>query len=74
MVAGVQPGGPDGAVSFGPNNVWWPQLTLRDVLSQTTGQGYAEPGTAFTYDSDEYIAHARYCTESTDSLTSDCKC
>jgi CubicO group peptidase (beta-lactamase class C family) len=41
--------------SFGP--IWnreefYHDLTLRHILSQTTGQGKAKPGTAFTYDSD----------------------
>eukprot|EP01047_Picozoa_sp_COSAG01_P008640 COSAG01_NODE_342_length_18601_cov_43.546319_10_plen_292_part_00 len=49
--------------SFGPANKWWKELTLRHVLSQTTGVGKARPGTAFTYDSDNYIAHASHLIE-----------
>jgi CubicO group peptidase (beta-lactamase class C family) len=44
-------------------NRWWDELTLRHVLSQTTGVGRAQPGTAFTYDSDDYIAHASHLIE-----------
>ena len=44
---------------------WYKKLTLRHILSQTTGQGKAEPGTAFTYDSDAYIAHASHLIEKT---------
>ena len=36
---------------------WWPQITARIVLSQTTGMGHVEPGKHFTYDSDQYIQH-----------------
>ena len=36
---------------------WWPQITARIILSQTTGMGHVEPGKYFTYDSDAYIQH-----------------
>jgi CubicO group peptidase (beta-lactamase class C family) len=36
---------------------WWPNITTRHLLSQTTGMGKFPPGSAFTYDSDSYISH-----------------
>lgn len=38
-------------------STWWPTVTTRHLLSQTSGQGRYPPGTAFTYDSDQYIGH-----------------
>lgn len=38
-------------------STWWPNVTTRHLLSQTSGQGKYPPGTAFTYDSDQYIGH-----------------
>lgn len=38
-------------------STWWRNVTTRHLLSQTSGQGKFPPGTAFTYDSDEYIGH-----------------
>ena len=46
--------GKDKSISYYPN------ATLRHVLTQTTGQGYAAPGTAFTYDSDEFIQYGSH--------------
>ena len=46
--------GKNKSVSFYPN------ATLRHVLTQTTGQGYVAPGTAFTYDSDEFIQYGSH--------------
>jgi CubicO group peptidase (beta-lactamase class C family) len=36
---------------------WYPKVTARHLLTQTSGVGEFEPGTRFTYDSDEYIQH-----------------
>jgi CubicO group peptidase (beta-lactamase class C family) len=55
---GVQP-----QAYFGPNNQWWWNQTLRSVLAQTTGVGREPPFTSFTYDSDDYIAHASHLIE-----------
>jgi CubicO group peptidase (beta-lactamase class C family) len=38
-------------------NGFYPNVTTRHLLSQTSGQGKFPPGTAFTYDSDQYIGH-----------------
>eukprot|EP00912_Choanoflagellata_sp_UC4_P001530 UC4_evm5s969 len=39
---------------------FWPFVTARHLLSQTTGIGKHFPGTLFTYDSDSYIQHLSY--------------
>eukprot|EP01050_Picozoa_sp_SAG11_P019248 SAG11_NODE_3035_length_2748_cov_3.895432_4_plen_359_part_00 len=39
---------------------YWPAVTARHLLSQTTGLGNYRPGTKFTYDSDQYIDHLAY--------------
>ncbi len=36
---------------------FWPRVTGRHLLGQTSGFGLFEPGTVFTYDSDDYIQH-----------------
>ena len=36
---------------------FYPKVTARHLLTQTSGVGEFEPGTRFTYDSDEYIQH-----------------
>ena len=46
--------GKDKSTSFYPN------ATLRHVLTQTTGQGYVAPGSQFTYDSDEFIQYGSH--------------
>ena len=38
----------------------YPKVTARHLLSQTTGVGVYAPGTAWTYDSDQYIDHLAY--------------
>jgi hypothetical protein len=38
-------------------NQFAPNVTMRHLLSQTTGIGQVEPGAYFTYDSDDYIQH-----------------
>jgi CubicO group peptidase (beta-lactamase class C family) len=38
-------------------NQWSPNITMRHLLSQTTGVGRAPPGQFLTYDSDDYIQH-----------------
>ena len=53
---GVQPAEIDGPAGA-KWKTWWPNVTTRHLLSQTSGQGQYPPGTAFTYDSDEYIGH-----------------
>ena len=40
-----------------PEGMYWPRVTIRHVLGQTTGVGIYPPGYAFTYDSDEYLQH-----------------
>ena len=42
---------------------WYPHVTVKNVLSQTTGVGKVKPGTSFTYDSDEYLGHLRLVLE-----------
>jgi len=44
---------------------YFPNVTARHLLSQTSGVGLFEPGTAFTYDSDEYIQHLSYLLTAT---------
>jgi CubicO group peptidase (beta-lactamase class C family) len=39
---------------------YWPLVTSRHLLTQTTGVGNYPPGTQFTYDSDQYIDHLAY--------------
>ena len=39
---------------------YWPQVTARHLLTQTTGVGNYVPGSQFTYDSDQYIDHLAY--------------
>eukprot|EP01052_Picozoa_sp_SAG31_P030999 SAG31_NODE_3237_length_4508_cov_28.486278_3_plen_529_part_00 len=39
---------------------YWPRVTARHLLTQTTGVGNYPPGTQFTYDSDQYIDHLAY--------------
>ena len=56
--------------AWGDDNVWWPLVTLRHILSQSTGQGNIPPGSGFTYDSDSYIDHARLLLESTAGMGS----
>ena len=34
---------------------WFPHVTTRHLLGQTTGVGEVKPGTQFTYDSDAYL-------------------
>ena len=42
---------------WGPGNKYFPNVTIRHVLSQTSGVGKYEPGEAFTYDSGDYLQH-----------------
>lgn len=42
------------------NDSYYPRVTTRHLLTQTTGAGLYEPGEAFTYDSDKYIDHLAY--------------
>jgi CubicO group peptidase (beta-lactamase class C family) len=42
---------------WGPGNKYFPNVTIRHVLSQTSGIGKYEPGEAFTYDSGDYLQH-----------------
>ena len=39
---------------------YWPNVTARHLLTQTTGVGNYAPGSRFTYDSDQYIDHLAY--------------
>ena len=49
---GVEP-----RADFGP---YWPRVTTRHLLSQTSGEGRYEPGTEFLYDSGQWINHISY--------------
>lgn len=40
-----------------PEGEYWPRVTTRHVLGQVSGIGKYEPGTTFTYDSDDYLQH-----------------
>merc|ERR1740130_212893 len=40
-------------------------LTARHLLAQNSGRGSFEPGTQFSYDSNEYIAHLSYLLNAT---------
>jgi CubicO group peptidase (beta-lactamase class C family) len=40
-----------------PEGEYWPRVTIRHILGQTSGIGKYEPGTEFTYDSDDYLQH-----------------
>ena len=39
---------------------FFPNVTTRSLLAQSSGYGVVEPGTEFTYDSEEYIQHLSY--------------
>lgn len=39
---------------------YWPSVTARHLLTQSSGVGRYSPGTAFTYDSDGFIDHLAY--------------
>lgn len=39
---------------------YWPNITAKHLLAQTSGLGRVEPGKYFTYDSDSYIQHLSY--------------
>jgi len=39
---------------------YWPRITTRHILAQTTGLGHAAPATTFSYDSYDYIQHLSY--------------
>ena len=39
---------------------YWPRVTARHLLTQTSGVGLFEPGHAWTYDSYVYISHLAY--------------
>ena len=39
---------------------YFPNVTLRHLLSQASGYGRVEPGSFFTYDSDAYIQYLSY--------------
>ena len=55
---GVQP-----TTNFEPGHSWgsfFPHVTTKSLLAQASGYGVVEPGTEFTYDSDEYIQHLSY--------------
>eukprot|EP00930_Biecheleria_cincta_P019698 TRINITY_DN14973_c0_g1_i1.p1 TRINITY_DN14973_c0_g1~~TRINITY_DN14973_c0_g1_i1.p1 ORF type:complete len:682 (-),score=69.57 TRINITY_DN14973_c0_g1_i1:89-2134(-) len=41
-------------------NSYWPHVTTRHLLTQSSGIGNYMPGTAFTYDSGMYIDHIAY--------------
>jgi len=44
---------------------WWPNVTARHLITQTTGRGSVEPGSALTYDSDAYIQHLSFLLNTT---------
>jgi CubicO group peptidase (beta-lactamase class C family) len=51
---------PIAGTNWAPSGVgagFWPRVTARHLLGQTSGFGLFEPGTVFTYDSDDYIQH-----------------
>jgi CubicO group peptidase (beta-lactamase class C family) len=59
--ASTTPG--SGGPQFEEGHSWgsfWPQITVRTLLAQSSGYGEVPPGSAFTYDSDEYIQHLSY--------------
>jgi CubicO group peptidase (beta-lactamase class C family) len=39
---------------------FFPKVTLRHILSQASGYGRVEPGSFFTYDSEDYIMYLSY--------------
>lgn len=39
---------------------YWPNITAKHLLAQTSGLGRVAPGEYFTYDSDSYIQHLSY--------------
>lgn len=39
---------------------FFPNVTTRTLLAQSSGYGVVEPGSEFTYDSEEYIQHLSY--------------
>ena len=39
---------------------FWPNVTMRTLMAQSSGYGIVEPGSSFTYDSQEYIQHLSY--------------
>lgn len=50
-----------------PSDLWnrtgvdyWPNVTARHLLTQTSGYGVVVPGTKMTYDSNAYIQHLSY--------------
>eukprot|EP00929_Paragymnodinium_shiwhaense_P047942 TRINITY_DN24312_c0_g1_i2.p1 TRINITY_DN24312_c0_g1~~TRINITY_DN24312_c0_g1_i2.p1 ORF type:complete len:912 (-),score=131.97 TRINITY_DN24312_c0_g1_i2:120-2855(-) len=47
---------PDDTWTDDPNH-WFPRLTARHLLSQSSGRGMLPPGQNFTYDSDDAIQH-----------------
>ena len=62
---GVQPATSDGGSGpqFEEGHSWgtfWPNVTARTLLAQSSGYGEVPPGSAFTYDSDEYVQHLSY--------------
>lgn len=53
-----------------PEGEYWPQVTIRHILGQTSGIGKYPPGTEFTYDSDEYLQHLVRLIEAVTGTTS----
>ena len=39
---------------------FFPNVTTKSLLAQSSGYGVVQPGTEFTYDSEEYIQHLSY--------------
>ena len=55
------PPGDDGCwVDCHTGKSYWPRVKARHLLTQTSGVGLFEPGTAWTYDSYVYISHLAY--------------
>ena len=48
---------------------WFPNVTARSLLAQASGVGRYAPGTALTYDSDNYIQHLSFLLNATASAT-----
>lgn len=62
---GVKPATSDGGSGpqFERGHSWgsfWPNVTVRSLLAQSSGYGVVPPGSSFTYDSQEYIQHLSY--------------
>jgi CubicO group peptidase (beta-lactamase class C family) len=53
-----------------PEGEYWPQVTIRHILGQTSGIGKYTPGTEFTYDSDDYLQHLVRLIEAVTGTTS----